>query len=111
MCESAAAGAATAVDGRFYAHSNVGNGGNGGGGGGCVRANANGTYTTSNGNGHHIGNKVFAGHFNRSLASSFRYLFFSYFSYSTVRLAKVHSLRVAIIFRLFQLIIFSYIIG
>ncbi|CAF0928527.1 unnamed protein product [Brachionus calyciflorus] len=33
------------------------------------------------------------------------------FSYSTVREAKIHSLKVAILFRLFQLVIIGYIIG
>ena len=53
-------------------------------------------------------------HFNTHhspVVNTFKYFFFSYFSYSTVRLARVHSLRVAVIFRLFQLIIFAYIIG
>ena len=41
----------------------------------------------------------------------FRDTFMSYFSYSTARLVKVHSLRVAVIFRIFQLVIILYIIG
>lgn len=33
------------------------------------------------------------------------------FTYSTVRLAKIHSVKIALIFRLLQLIIIGYIIG
>ena len=48
---------------------------------------------------------------NKQSRFSLQDTFMSYFSYSTARLVKVHSLRVAVIFRLFQLVIILYIIG
>jgi hypothetical protein len=38
-------------------------------------------------------------------------IFFGYFSYSTVRLAKTHSICIAIFYRLLQASILTYIIG
>ena len=39
------------------------------------------------------------------------FVFDFYFSYSTVRMAKIHSMRTIICFRVFQLIIIGYVIG
>lgn len=39
------------------------------------------------------------------------FLFNNLFSYSTVRLAKIHNKKIAILFRVLQLSIVSYIIG
>ncbi|RNA03742.1 P2X purinoceptor 4, partial [Brachionus plicatilis] len=41
----------------------------------------------------------------------FSSIFFGYFSYTTVREAKIHNFLIAFIFRILQLLIFIYIIG
>jgi hypothetical protein len=38
-------------------------------------------------------------------------MFFGYFSYSTVREAKIHSFFIAVVYRLLQAAILTYIIG